>query len=68
MIRWFVGHPTAANLLLILMLAIGVFAAPTLKRETFPDYLPSEVSIQVEYRGAIALMWKMKSAAVCMMP
>ena len=54
MIRWFVGHPTAANLLLILMLAIGAFAAPTLKRETFPDYLPSEVSIQVEYRGAIA--------------
>lgn len=54
MIRWFVGHPTAANLLLILMLAVGVFAAPSLKRETFPDYLPSEVSIKVEYRGAIA--------------
>lgn len=54
MIRWFVAHPTAANLLLILMLAIGAFAAPTLKRETFPDFLPSEVSIQVEYRGAIA--------------
>lgn len=55
MIRWFVGHPTAANLLLILMLAIGAFAAPTLKRETFPDYRPSEVSIKVEYRGAIAI-------------
>ncbi|MGC3872523.1 efflux RND transporter permease subunit [Halomonas sp. GXIMD04776] len=54
MIRWFAGHPTAANLLLILLLAIGAFAAPTLKRETFPDYLPSEVGIEVEYRGAIA--------------
>lgn len=54
MIRWFVGHPTAANLLLMLMLAIGAFAAPTLKRETFPEFLPSEVSIKVEYRGAIA--------------
>lgn len=54
MIRWFVGHPTAANLLMILLLAIGAFSAPTLKRETFPDFLPSEVSIQVEYRGAIA--------------
>lgn len=54
MIRWFIAHPTAANLLLVLMLAIGAFAAPTLKRETFPDFLPSEVSIQVEYRGAIA--------------
>ena len=54
MIRWFVGHPTAANLLLVLMLAIGVFSMPTLKRETFPDFLPNEVSIQVEYRGATA--------------
>ncbi|MBD3619501.1 MAG: efflux RND transporter permease subunit [Chromatiales bacterium] len=54
MIRWFAGHPTAANLLLILLLAMGVFAAPQLKRETFPDYLPTEVGITVEYRGATA--------------
>ncbi|WP_206609551.1 efflux RND transporter permease subunit [Thiohalobacter thiocyanaticus] len=54
MIRWFAGHPTAANLLLILILAVGVLAAPTLTRETFPDYLPPEVSIQMEYRGAAA--------------
>ncbi|MBK1871828.1 MULTISPECIES: efflux RND transporter permease subunit [unclassified Marinobacter] len=54
MIRWFAGHPTAANLLLLLMLAAGLFAAPTLKRETFPDYRPVEVSIDVVYRGASA--------------
>lgn len=54
MIRWFAGHPTAANLLLILLLAMGVFVAPQLKRETFPDYLPTEVGITVEYRGATA--------------
>ncbi|HZJ81272.1 MAG TPA: efflux RND transporter permease subunit, partial [Guyparkeria sp.] len=54
MIRWFVGHPTAANLLMILMLAVGVFSAPELKRETFPDYQPVEASISVEYRGATA--------------
>lgn len=54
MIRWFAGHPTAANLLLILMLAAGLFAAPNLTRETFPDYLPPEVSITIEYRGATA--------------
>lgn len=54
MIRWFAGHPTAGNLLLILILAAGLFAAPNLTRETFPDYLPPEVSITMEYRGATA--------------
>jgi len=54
MIRWFAAHPTAGNLLLILILAIGLFSAPNLKRETFPDYRPPEVSISMEYRGATA--------------
>lgn len=54
MIRWFAGHPTAGNLLLILILAAGAFAAPNLTRETFPEYLPPEVSITMEYRGATA--------------
>lgn len=54
MIRWFAGHPTAANLLLLLLVAAGLFAAPSLKRETFPDYRPVEVSINVVYRGASA--------------
>lgn len=54
MIRWFAAHPTAANLLLILLLAAGLFAAPHLKRETFPDYRPVEVSVEVLYRGASA--------------
>ena len=52
MIRWFAAHPTAGNLLLILILAIGLFSAPNLKRETFPDFRPPEVSITMEYRGA----------------
>lgn len=54
MIRWFAGHPTASNLLLIVMLAVGVFASPTLLRETFPDYSPTEASITIVYRGASA--------------
>lgn len=54
MIRWFAAHPTAANLLLLLLLAAGLFAAPDLKRETFPDYRPVEVGIEVAYRGASA--------------
>lgn len=54
MIGWFAGHPTAANLLLVVLLAMGLFAAPSLKRETFPDYRPVEVSVSVVYRGASA--------------
>lgn len=54
MIRWFTGHPTAANLLLLLFIAAGSFAAPTLKRETFPDFRPVEAEIVVTYRGATA--------------
>ncbi|MDZ7749439.1 MAG: efflux RND transporter permease subunit [Halofilum sp. (in: g-proteobacteria)] len=54
MIRYFAGHPTAANLLLVLIVAAGLLAAPTLKRETFPRFTPSEVGIEVAYPGAAA--------------
>ena len=54
MIRWFTGHPTAGNLLLLLFLAAGSFAAPGLLRETFPDFRAVEAEIVVPYRGAAA--------------
>jgi multidrug efflux pump subunit AcrB len=54
MIRWFTAHPTAANLLLAVFVAAGVFAAPTLLRETFPDFRAVEAEITVAYRGATA--------------
>ena len=52
MIRWFAGHPTAANLLLIVLIAVGALAAPGLIRETFPDFRPTEAVVSVAYRGA----------------
>lgn len=54
MILWFTGHPTAGNLLLLLFLAAGAFAAPGLLRETFPDFRAVEAEITVPYRGAAA--------------
>lgn len=54
MIAWFARHSTAANLVLVLIAAAGIFAAPTLKRETFPDFRATEAEISVVYRGATA--------------
>jgi len=51
-IRYFAGHPTAANLLMILIVIAGVLAAPSLRRETFPRFAPQEVGIEVAYPGA----------------
>ncbi len=52
MIRFFAGHPTIANLLMILFLMAGLFVAPSLLRETFPRAEQNEVEITVPYPGA----------------
>lgn len=54
MIRYFTRHPTAANLLMLIFLAIGLLSIRGLRRETFPDFLPREVEIRVPYPGATA--------------
>lgn len=52
MIRFFAAHPTAANLLMISLIVIGLSALPGMKRETFPDFAPQEIEIRVAYPGA----------------
>ncbi|HHS94898.1 MAG TPA: efflux RND transporter permease subunit, partial [Rhodobacterales bacterium] len=52
MIRFFAGHPTIANILMVVFLAAGLIATPTLLRETFPRAGASEVEISVPYPGA----------------
>ena len=54
MIRFFGAHPTAANLLMLIFLVIGLISLPTLKRETFPDFSKDEVEVSVIYPGATA--------------
>jgi multidrug efflux pump subunit AcrB len=54
MIRYFSAHPTAANLLMILMFTTGLISLPTLKSETFPDYSVDIVQVQVVWPGAAA--------------
>lgn len=52
MIRLFAVHPTAANILMIAFLALGLLALPTLQRDTFPLVAPTEVEVRIAYPGA----------------
>ena len=54
MITYFAKHPTAANLLLLFFLVIGILTLSDIRRETFPDFSPSELQIRVPYPGATA--------------
>ncbi len=54
MIRFFAAHPTASNLMMIAILALGIFAAPQLQRETFPRIEPRRIEITIVYPGARA--------------
>lgn len=52
MIRFFAAHPTAANLMMILFIILGVMTLPNIKRETFPEIKSYSVDINVPYPGA----------------
>jgi multidrug efflux pump subunit AcrB len=52
MIRLFAVHPTAANILMIAFLALGLLALPNLQRDTFPLVAPSNVEVRIAYPGA----------------
>ncbi len=54
MIEFFARHPTAGNLLMLLLAATGLIALPGLQRETFPDFTPQELKVSVPYPGASA--------------
>ncbi|QTA80492.1 Acriflavin resistance protein [Desulfonema limicola] len=54
MIDFFAKHPTAANLLMIIFLVMGIMSVSSLRRETFPDFSSDEVEIRVIYPGASA--------------
>ncbi len=52
MIRYFAGHPTIANLMMLLFLGAGLFVAPSLLRETFPRKPAYQIEVNVPYPGA----------------
>lgn len=54
MLRFFAGHPTAANLMMLAFLTVGFVFAPTVKRETFPEIPAKSVEVRVPFPGAAA--------------
>ncbi len=52
MIAFFAKHPTAANLLMLIILLAGLTSLPNLKRETFPEIQTNKIKASVIYPGA----------------
>ena len=51
-IAWMAGHPVASNLLMVFILAAGVFSLANVVVEVFPDFDLGAVQVRVEYPGA----------------
>ncbi|MCA9652263.1 MAG: efflux RND transporter permease subunit [Myxococcales bacterium] len=54
MIEYLARHRTAANLLMLIIVVLGFTALPSMRRETFPDFSSTTLTIQVIYPGASA--------------
>ncbi|MGB1087123.1 MAG: efflux RND transporter permease subunit, partial [Alphaproteobacteria bacterium] len=54
MIGFFARHPTAANIMMLMWLALGLTALPEIGRATFPDVAIDSVYMGIPYPGAAA--------------
>ncbi len=52
MIRYFAEHPTAANIMMIAIILLGLASVSSLNKETFPQLKADKVSVSVPYPGA----------------
>ncbi|EPX76548.1 efflux RND transporter permease subunit [Salipiger mucosus] len=51
-LSYFTRHPTVANLLLVMLLAAGLLAAPNMRAQFFPDIVDDDVTVNVTWEGA----------------
>lgn len=52
MLRYFVGHRTLANLVLVLLLVVGVIATDRIRAQFFPDFIIETVNVSIAWPGA----------------
>ncbi|AGA92144.1 cation/multidrug efflux pump [Thioflavicoccus mobilis 8321] len=53
-IGWFAANPVAANLLMVLIIALGVLQMGALRKEAFPSLEPDSISVSVTYDSGSA--------------
>ena len=53
-IKFFVRHRTAANLIMILMILVGVLSAGRINKQFFPDISVDIIGITISWSGATA--------------
>jgi multidrug efflux pump subunit AcrB len=51
-LSYFVRHRTAANLLLVVLLVLGMAAIPNMRAQFFPDVVVDDVEVSVRWTGA----------------
>ncbi|MEQ5869707.1 efflux RND transporter permease subunit [Sagittula sp. NFXS13] len=49
---YFTRHPTLSNLILVILLAAGLLAAPNMRAQFFPDIISDEIDVSVRWDGA----------------
>jgi multidrug efflux pump subunit AcrB len=52
LLSYFTRHRTAANLLLVVLMVLGLAAIPNMRAQFFPDVIVDNVTITVEWEGA----------------
>lgn len=52
LLSYFTRHRTAANLLLVILLALGIAAAPRMRAQFFPDIVVESIDVDVRWEGA----------------
>ena len=51
-LSYFTRHPTAANLVLALMIVAGLIAFPNMRAQYFPDIVVDRISVSAQWEGA----------------
>ena len=52
LLSYFTRHRTAANLLLVVLLILGLAAVPNMRAQFFPDVIIDNVSVTIKWEGA----------------
>ena len=52
LLSYFTRHRTLANLLFLLLILLGLSAAPNMRTQFFPDVVNDDISVSVQWDGA----------------